>query len=39
MYNIIQLNGDWYFDTINECHVQKAGIASYIAFIKNNIKN
>lgn len=30
MHNIIHVNNDWYFDTINKVHIQKEGLESYI---------
>lgn len=29
-YNIIHVNNEWYFDTINELHLHINGIDSYI---------
>lgn len=33
--NIIHINNDWYFDTINKVHIQKEGLESYKEFLKN----
>lgn len=29
MHNIIHINNNWYFDTINKVHIQKEGLESY----------